>query len=90
MKTVYFLDGESLYVRDVNGHIFGVNLEQRQLSLLEEKFEHFAASGTKYICFSQLSLSAKVSKKRVASTERQSLTRARTVPAKKQVRKAIT
>lgn len=90
MKAIYFLDDESLYVKDARGHIFGVNLEQRQLSLLEETFEHFAASGTKYVCFSQLSLSAKLAKKRGPSTERGSLTRAKTVPPKKQVRKAVT
>jgi hypothetical protein len=90
VKSVYFLDDESLYVRDVRGHIYGVNLEQKQLSLLEETFDHFAASGTKYICFSQLSLSAKVSKKKGVSSDRQSLTRAKTVPSKKQPRKAIT
>lgn len=54
VTNVYFLDEQSIYVKDSMGCVYGVNLCTQQLSLLEESFEHFCSHQSKYIAFSQV------------------------------------
>ena len=51
VKSVHFLDQTSIYVKTVDNLVYGVNLKNQQLSLLEESFSSFSAH-TRFISFS--------------------------------------
>ena len=57
VKSVNFIDQSSIYVKAASGLIYGVNLDTKQLSLLEESFERFCSS-SRFISFSQFSAAA--------------------------------